>query len=62
MHSIFKIGISQNMKCAYMVGFLKYSHICNGSLLPFKLKIFYYSSIITFYTNIKLFTNIKLLW
>ena len=27
MHSIFKIGISQNMKCAYMVGFLKYSHI-----------------------------------
>ena len=29
MHSIFKIGISRNMKCAYMVGFLKYSHICN---------------------------------
>ena len=28
MHSIFKIGISRNMKCAYMVGFLKYSHIC----------------------------------
>ena len=27
MHSIFKIGISRNMKCAYMVGFLKYSHI-----------------------------------
>ena len=27
IHSIFKIGISRNMKCAYMVGFLKYSHI-----------------------------------
>ena len=27
MHSIFKIGISRNMKCAYMVGFLKYGHI-----------------------------------
>ena len=27
MHSIFKIRISRNMKCAYMVGFLKYSHI-----------------------------------
>ena len=27
MHSIFKIGIARNMKCAYMVGFLKYSHI-----------------------------------
>ena len=26
MHSIFKIGISRNMKCAYMVSFLKYSH------------------------------------
>ena len=25
MHSIFKIGISRNMKCAYMVGFLKYT-------------------------------------
>ena len=28
MHSIFKIGISRNMKCAYMVSFLKYSHKC----------------------------------
>ena len=27
MHSIFKIRISRNMKCAYMVGFIKYSHI-----------------------------------
>ena len=35
IHSIFKIGISRNMKCAYMVSFLRYSHI-----LSFDIDIF----------------------